>query len=86
MESINQRSPITDLVIELHKLKAIQKDENASKFKKDLANKKYEKLMKRLSFGKVPDKTKQYRITIDPEIQAMVDRTNADLAAEQNNV
>lgn len=81
VEEISPRTAITGLLEELQYLKAIQKDVNASKLKKDLANKKYQKLMKRLSFGKIADKSKQFRIPLDPEIQAMMDR----IEAAQNN-
>lgn len=82
VEVTSPRTAITDLLAELQNLKAIQKDVNASKLKKDLANKKYEKLMKKLSFGKIPDKSKQYRISMDPELQTMLDRIQAEIDAE----
>ncbi len=84
VEEISPRTAITGLLEELQYLKATQKDVNVSKLKKDLANKKYkkyQKLMKRLSFGKIPDKTKQYRTPLNPEIQAILNK----IEAEQDN-
>lgn len=81
VEEISPHTAIMRLLEELQYLKATQKDVNASKLKKDLANKKYQKLMKRLSFGKIPDKTKQYRTPLDPEIQAILNK----IEAEQDN-
>ena len=81
VEEISPRTAITGLLEELQYLKATQKDVNVSKLKKDLANKKNKKLMKRLSFGKIPDKTKQYRTPLNPEIQAILNK----IEAEQDN-
>jgi hypothetical protein len=76
VEAVPQRTAITDFLTDLQNLKLVQKDASASSLKKDLAKKKYAKLIAKLSRGIVPDRSKQYRIAdqpISPELQAALD-------------